>query len=86
MARALVGDAQARTDDVQAGNTDRAVEFGRQKEFKGVGRGVGMGLAIGRDPVLNRRRYQPGVAMALLLKDGVPGGAKAGLPAKGGGP
>ena len=42
MARALVGDAQARTDDVQAGNADRAVQFGRQKDFEGVGRGVGI--------------------------------------------
>ena len=86
MARALVGDAQARANGVQAGNADRAVQFGRQDTFEGVGRGVGMGLAIGDDPVLDRWRHQPCVAMALLLKDGVPGGAKAGLPAKGGGP
>ena len=86
MAGALVGDAQARTDDVQAGNADRAVQFGRQDTFEDVRWCVGMGLAVGDDPVRNGRRYQPGVAMALLLKDGVPGGAKAGLPAKGGGP
>ena len=85
MAGALVGDAQACTNPIELGDAHGAGQFGFQQDREGVRWGVGMGLAIGDDPVLDRRKHQPGVPMALVLKDGVSIRGKAGLPAKGGG-
>ena len=86
MAGPLIGDAQGGADAIELGEADGAVHLPLEQGLKGMGRGVGMGLAIGHNPVLDGLRHQPGMAMALLLKDGVPIGDKAGLPAKGGGP
>ncbi len=85
MVRPLVGNVQACADPIELANADGTVQRGRQKDFQGVGWGVGMGLTIGDDPVLDRRKDQPGVPMALILKRDVPGGGNAGLPAKDGG-